>query len=227
MPFFRRRKKGVRKYYPRRRYMRKRRRRFGGVKFTKFRGPSMMPDMIFTRVKYTGTFSFNSAALASQKLALNGLYDVDLTGAGHQPLGFDQFMAFYGRYEVRGSAIKCTLVNNSSVEYSFALYPSNDSTVGATLTDCQEQPYARAYTMSGNEGQKTITFKSYMGVKKLEGRGIESVNYAGTSASNPTNVKFWYIVTGPIDGSSTTNGYVRYELLFYVRFYQRISLSGS
>lgn len=41
----------------------------------------------------------------SYVLSANGLYDPDISGTGHQPMGFDQLSAFFQHYTVLGSRI--------------------------------------------------------------------------------------------------------------------------
>lgn len=48
----------------------------------------------------------------------NSLYDPDYTGAGHQPLGFDQWSAVYGYYYVRRARIKVSEMAVSQTTYN-------------------------------------------------------------------------------------------------------------
>ena len=54
----------------------------------------------------------------------NGAFDPNLTGVGHQPRGFDQFMAGYETFTVTGSKI--------SVNFVYDAYqgPSSEGTLG-------------------------------------------------------------------------------------------------
>jgi len=46
----------------------------------------------------------------TKKFSVNGLFDVDLSGSGHQPYLFDQYMAIYQKYDVLASKITVTQV---------------------------------------------------------------------------------------------------------------------
>lgn len=46
-----------------------------------------------------------AGSCASHVFSANGLYDPDITSTGHQPMGFDNYMALYQDYTVIGSKI--------------------------------------------------------------------------------------------------------------------------
>ena len=224
-----------RKYYKKRYRNRKkyplyrRRKRYNPrnkLRLNRIRGVSTMPDMLITKLKYVGNISEIASASYSYKFAINGLYDPDLSGVGQQPMGFDQFMAFYERYEVRSSKITCMVSQNGAVEFSLIIYPSNDST-SLDAGDAQEQPYATKRVVSNNTSQSTVYLKNYITVKKLEGRNLNSVNFTGTNSANPSNVRYWHIIARSLDNISNMDWYGRVELIYYCRFYKRKSLTGS
>lgn len=49
-----------------------------------------------------GTFG---TSVVGYDFTANGLFDPDITGTGHQPMGFDQMMSFFRHYTVIGSKI--------------------------------------------------------------------------------------------------------------------------
>lgn len=51
---------------------------------------------------------------ASHVFTGNGVYDPDITGTGHQPLGFDQWMGLYNHFTVTGFTMKVYFDNHTS-----------------------------------------------------------------------------------------------------------------
>ncbi len=51
--------------------------------------------------------SSTSGVVQTQVFSLNGPYDPDITGTGHQPMGFDQMMQFYNHYCVLRTRCVC------------------------------------------------------------------------------------------------------------------------
>ena len=54
------------------------------------------------------------AGHGSYQFRANSLYDPDLSGVGHQPMGFDEMSARYLHYQVLGSRIKVSPIINGT-----------------------------------------------------------------------------------------------------------------
>jgi len=69
-------------------------------------------DTQVVRLRYGERIQINSgiATPGYYVFRANSLYDPNYTGTGHQPLGFDQWAAFYNHYLVLGSKIKVTFM---------------------------------------------------------------------------------------------------------------------
>ena len=86
------------------------------------------PQSMSTMLRYTdkinmGLIGATTNVIQNQFVA-NGAFDPNLTGVGHQPRGFDQFMAGYETFTVTGSKI--------SVNFVYDAYqgPSSEGTLG-------------------------------------------------------------------------------------------------
>lgn len=78
-----------------------------------------------------------SATPTCYVFSANGLYDPDVTSTGHQPMGFDQMMAFFQHYCVTGSRITVTFMNNVSDNgaFTYAALTVQRSSSGLTVWD--------------------------------------------------------------------------------------------
>lgn len=138
----------------------------------------------------------------------NGLYDPDITGTGHQPIGFDQWMAFYNHYTVIGSKISVTFVNadvNQTGIVGITLDDDNTpiSTVASTL---MEQPNCAYAMVNTREGSNKTTLSLQTNPLKFLTKKVDDGNVTGDVSNNPAEQVYFTVWADSHDGAVMTPG---------------------
>lgn len=118
----------------------------------------------------------------------NGLYDPNVTGVGHQPLGFDNITAFFDHYVVTKAMIRATFHNTDTTNMqTVGIRIADDSTALASGAEIIENGNVNYATLTPMGGSKDLTMLS-MEVEPLSwlGRSKNSTDVKGTSAANPS-----------------------------------------
>jgi len=65
------------------------------------------PNTKTLNLRYVENFTLNPGVLGSSVnvFSMNGLFDPNISGTGHQPMFFDNYMAIYGQYRVNRAYI--------------------------------------------------------------------------------------------------------------------------
>jgi len=188
----------------------------------------ILPDSFFTHLNYDfhNYQLLATAASGTLLVAGNSAYDPDKTGAGHQPLGYDQFSLLYTRYRVHGSQILLTLLRADN-QCVISMTPTIDSTVPATVNDSLESPYNKRMVISSSVFK--MSTNSSMMTKKLWGfTNIEQDDLFSTLTNNdPTRIWYWKIQAQSWDGSSTTSLWIEARITYDIEFFGRINFTQS
>lgn len=195
------------------------------------RTPSMIPDRMKVKLRYTEVFniSVGSGVQTYNLFSANSIYDPDATGVGHQPLGHDQWNAFYEKYMVYGSSINLKWLSTGD---GFVWYaPQTSSTFTGSLSLVKEQPYTRIYTYN-SQGSNRSQAKSYMSTKKIMGMKTTTENddnLASPFGTNPTQRWYWAVGCYDVNGSTTvaTSFTIVVEIVYYVVLFDRIDRLGQ
>ncbi len=177
-----------------------------------------LPSGQVFKFRYTDSFSLNPAAgsYAIQTFRANDLYDPDYTGAGGQPLGFDQVMAWYNHFAVvrariRVTAATPTLTSTNMTAWGVGLF--DDATSAATILSSgslegmseQGHDFRLAGTSTHSTGPRDnwqliqmFDFEKFFGAKF----DPNLANFRGNASASPAELAYFSVWCVPWDGST-------------------------
>lgn len=195
-----------------------------------------IPDKMLVTLKYNDRFTLSgtTGTPAIQRISCNSLHDPDLTGAGHQPLYYDQLVntlqgnGLYHKYLVHSMSYNIKAVNtDTSVEQTIVVLPTthgNTVTTGDNIDALCEAPYAKRRIMStAGGGQNQATFKGTINIRKLEGvKQLDRSGYQATYGAAPSYQPVLNIVSMPMNESSSHNTLLDVTVYYKCEIYDRI-----
>lgn len=162
----------------------------------------IFPNITTRRLRYaTGnTIVAASGLLTTHVFTLSGLYDPDITGTGHQPMGFDNIMPFYEHYHVINAKVHVTFMNKQSLYRGYVgLKITPDTAAPASYEDLVEEGRAVVDNIGGANdafnGSKVL--RASVNVPAVNGltrkNFIANEATQGTIASNPSEQTYLHV----------------------------------
>lgn len=160
------------------------------------------PEKIRTTLRYSDiTASYGAAAGAMVATAIyccNGLYDPYFPIGGHQPYGFDQYMAVYNHYSVIKSNIKVTFqMQNADAANNFpgvvGINFDDDGTDASTATTRIEKTGRKNYGVIGEDHSQVVLRDSWSCKQKFGAQSNDLDKNIGSITSNPSETSTWFI----------------------------------
>lgn len=173
------------------------------------KGISPIPDSYRTKLRYCTSVVIDPvvSSIGSHVFRANSLYDPDLTGAGHQPLGFDNLMALYDHYVVLGAKITCTFIapttSVTTTASNVGICLDDDATPYTSLESIREQGRVSYKTMTVSGSSNPTKISKYYSAKKFHGVSnvLDNDHLRGDSASNPDELCFFQVFVEPVNSS--------------------------
>lgn len=177
--------------------------------------PYVLPTTYMCRLKYAQTLTMDAqaAVIATNNFVANGLYDVDSTGIGHQPRGFDQLMANYLKYTVMSSKIRMMPICVGTVApCAYGIVLSDEgTTISSTCTTlddlneledntrCRQTGILQMINTEYKGVTKYFSLKKWFGINKGETR--DDI-YSGTASANPTEKVYFECWSSGMNGNN-------------------------
>lgn len=195
--------------------------------------PSGMPTTRIAKLKYCqiNALTSTSGILTEQLYSANNIYDPDVSGAGHQPMGHDQWAALFNHYVVLGSKItlKCCDSDSTVAPTHVGLYLSD----GKTLSYTSGYQYAEARKgqnrLTAPGANKTLYMRAKFSAKKfynVKDMKDNTDRLGAAVGASPGEQAFFHFWVQTIDASTNTIRYIA-EIEYIVLFSEPKDLSTS
>ncbi len=197
-----------------------------------WKGASSMgqvPNRVAVKLRYSEVF--NNGAVATFTSNYNyrsSLHDPNLSGAGFQPNGFDQWMAFYNNFLVTRVRL-VTEWFSSDHSAAVVVQPSVQGTT-TSIAQMLGNPRTRSaiYSIGGPPARVDtgwISLPDFFGVSIEEMRA--EARFWGTASSSPTEYLVLSITSATLDGGLTYHESQIVLLEFEAEFFDRVTLALS
>ncbi len=198
----------------------------------------LFPASVMRRLTYHAeelSFTSTSGVPGGYVFSANGMFDPDITGTGHQPLGFDQMMLMYEQYTVISSKITVDILNSNTTALSRAcVYLSPDATILSDPNRAIENGLVKSVLLFPN-----VTFLSckqinlncdirrYFGRTRSARALINDPELFGTAANNPTEQVYYVISAWDPFGTNTLTYFVNVTVEYTAFFWEPRKLTES
>lgn len=154
---------------------------------------------------YVQQFTNNPGAAGSvtgSTFSCNGMYDPDVSGVGHQPLGFDQWMAMYDHYRVIRSKIQVDFTRKSgeTTNTICGLWIDDDNAAyPADPTALLEQPGC-VYGILAHSSSAPLTLRRNWDAKEHFGKAMWDDLRRGSAGAQPNDQMYFRMFVASADG---------------------------
>jgi len=188
--------------------------------------PNVLANETQRTIKWSHFVQYTAAGLSVQTYRLNSLYDPDESGAGTQPVGFDEIMQFYEYYRVLKCKVHIEAINAGTAAI-IAVMPNRDSTDPTQITAMAANNGGRSKSVAGTYGQNKVTFDFEIDIAKFFGLRMNiGDDLNGTTSASPARVLYLHIGMEEMDLSAKDISlFCKFE--FKTRFLNPLPLNNS
>lgn len=168
-----------------------------------------LPSSKRSKIKYCQYVQLDAGAgLAStQTFSANSLYDPDVSGAGHQPRGFDQMMTMYRYYTVLGATIEVQAITvGGTIPITgcmlFLSCSQDSAPYTSSIFDYAEQPGVVQKLHPGDPGAKSV-LKLNVDIPKLTGFDAKDGALKALVGASPSAPCYFHFTQASTDLATT------------------------
>jgi len=199
--------------------------------------PNPFPESMRRQHTYCEMFTLTTGNLlfgTQQAFRLNSVYDMNYTGAGHQPYGHDQMAALYGKTRVLKCYVQLTFTTPGSASDVLCLMSCSPNTTsgltGAQLYAPIETPGSTYGTLPSSGSRRCILSQTY-DMEKIFGVSHETYMggdvYTAVVGTSPSKEVILTTAVACYDGTNAVACTLQAVFIIDVLWYDRTTLGPS
>lgn len=148
-----------------------------------------VPAVKIVNMRYCEQVGLSPAAgvAAEYMFRLNSIHDPNYTGVGHQPMGHDEWTAFYQHYEVIQSVITVWYIPQTDAGVGCTLRMDGNPTAISNPDEIMEQNHC-VKTFAGRGRGSPAKLTLYWTPRTLRGRSADEGNGSASVGANPADI---------------------------------------
>lgn len=192
-----------------------------------FRTP--FPNLFKVCLKYNEHVYATPAAISYNYIFnLNGIYDVNQSGTGHQPLYRDDLSSIYNRYRVRYVRYEIT-ISNLGTPCRAVVVAHNNATPPSSVETAIEHPKVKFALVNAvtNGGKTQHKFRGLIDISKLLGEKLTDDRDQAVFGSNPLNIAYMTLMLSSQTGTNINSLNWDVSFKMYTELFDRVPVTGS
>lgn len=198
--------------------------------------PKTCPDVMRVQLRYISRIGPSGGAIVDIQDFVyrgNGPFDPEFAAGGSQPMGYDQWSAFYRKYRVRAAKITVKTVNNSDSAVWAFIAALNTSSAITNRSQLAEFEYSTTKPIARKgSGDAKNEISMYVTTAEIRGRPHDIVDYeSGLASLNNTvpSLGWFFHVGAYAQGGNSTTFDTSQEVMvtYYMDFFDRETLLRS
>lgn len=181
----------------------------------------MRVTLAYVEPTVTVTSGAGPSVAGAYVFSANGLFDPNITGAGHQPLGFDQMMLAYNHYTVHSATINVFWVNGSASQTFVSVSRNADTATVTDVTKLLENGDVAFQILPINTVQNEF-FKQSMTIDIARYEGVDDVlddsDLRGSISANPVEQAYFHLSAWDPYSAAVRTANCTVELTYDVTF---------
>ncbi len=175
----------------------------------------LIPKKAIRRLRYHTQVNINpGAGVAGYHIfSANGMFDPDITGVGHQPMGFDQMMVMYDHYHVIGAKCVARFYNTDAASATPAwvgISCTDDALLSSSSVEklVESGKTTKKFLMkpaTGGANYQTVTKKCSPPKYTSVSKPLSENNLSGSATANPVEQVYFAVWIGPVDSTDLGN----------------------
>lgn len=185
--------------------------------FLSIPGKDFMPQRLRTKFNYIETISYANAAVpASQVWRGNSGFDPNQTGAGSQPVGWDEMNTFYTYVNVYASSINIEVASLDDTSFYIYIFPYVSSTITAlTTVDVEAFPHCKKIFVTNSSNGGHAIGSNFAKTSSVIAKSTLSAEFTELFTANPGQQWYWHVYVVAADTGTAFTGTIKTKLTYF------------